>query len=507
MYDFVIFTDVTDTLMAYKPIGAYKCAYELRQAGYSCLVVDHLHTFTFDEITKILDLSIGSNTLAVGFSTTFLQTIKEKQSDGATVYDPMMNVDCHFFPQGKDFEIKVVAYIKSKNSSCKIVLGGVRAHANLKNKLVDYCIIGYSEISIVNLANHLSTSKPLNNSYKNLWGSVIIDDKLALTYDFKNTKFEWQDTDIINSKVLPLEISRGCIFKCKFCSYPLIGKKNLEYVRNIETLRDEMQTNYDRYGINIYYILDDTFNDNDLKLDALLEAVNQLTFKPIFWAYTRLDLLTTKNHVDKLYQIGLRGMYFGIESLNPKTAKIIGKGFDRTKQIETIRYIREKYNNDIIMHGSFIVGLPEESIESVNDTFNRLVSKDIPLHSFRFAGLWLDRDNRVNWISEFSKNYFDYGYSVLSSENDDVYGMKWTNKYMDRDKAIELANNFNQEAYITDHYQLPGQIVWALFNYGYSIEYLFNLKYKDINWNKIETEDKPNFMQNYKKQLIEKLTK
>lgn len=505
MYNFILFTDVTDTLMAYKPIGAYKCAYQLREQGYSCLVVDHLHSFTLDEFSKILDLAMGKDTYAVGFSSTFFQTVNEKRPDGLTVYDPMVSVDDHFFPQGKVFEDTAINLIKQKNNNCKIVLGGVRAHANVQNKHIDYSIIGFAEISILNLANHLIKQTPLTNSTKNLWGVTVIDDKFASSYDFKNSKFRWEDTDIVNAKVLPLEISRGCIFKCKFCSYPMIGKKNLDFVRDIEILRDEMQSNYDRFGISIYYIIDDTFNDNDSKLDTILAAVNQLTFKPKFWAYTRLDLLTTRKHVDKLYKIGLCGMYFGIESLNPSTAKAIGKGFDRTKQIETIRHIRKKYKNEIIMHGSFIVGLPNESIESVTDTFNKLLSEEIPLHTFRFAGLWLDRDTKVNWISEFSKNYTDYGYQVDPSKSDDIYGMKWANKYMNRATAIELADKFNRQVYTTNRYHVPGQLVWALFNYGYSFDFLSNLKYKDIDWHIIESHDKPKFMREYKSQLIEKL--
>ena len=507
MYNFILFTDVTDTLMAYRSIGAYKCAYMLREQGYSCLVVDHLHTFSLDELSQLLDLTMDGNTYAVGFSSTFFNTVKERNADGAVVYDPMMSVDDYFFPQGKEFESEAVKIIKQKNKNCKIILGGVRAHANVKNKNVDYSVIGFSEVSIVNLANHLIKGQELTNSVKNLWGVTVIDDKFASSYDFKNSKFRWEDTDIVNAKVLPLEISRGCIFRCKFCSYPMIGKKNLDFIRDVEILRQEMQYNYDQFGIEIYYIIDDTFNDNDYKLDAMLEAVRQLNFKPKFWAYTRLDLLTTRQHVDKLYQIGLCGMYFGIESLNPTTAKTIGKGYDRAKQIETIKHIRSEYNNKIIMHGSFIVGLPHESIDSVTDTFNKLMNEEIPLHTFRFAGLWLDRDTRVNWISELSKNFNTYGYSVLPPEDDDIYGMKWTNDHMDRSTAIELANEFNRKAYQTERYHVPGQLVWALFNYGYSFDFLSNLKYKNIDWNKLETRDKPAFMQEYKEKLINKLIK
>jgi hypothetical protein len=94
------------------------------------------------------------------------------------------------------------------------------------------------------------------------------------------------------------------------------GKKNLDFVKDVELLRKELQDTYDKFGVSTYSIVDDTFNDNEYKLDLILEAVKQLTFKPIFWAYTRLDLLETKKQIEKLYEIGVRGYYFGIETLN-----------------------------------------------------------------------------------------------------------------------------------------------------------------------------------------------
>jgi hypothetical protein len=93
MYDAVIFTDVTDTVTIYKAIGAYKIANTLRQQGYSCLVVDHLHAFTLDEIKKVIDNSVSINTLFVGFSTTFFNsTLNSVNSDGSLTYSSILSV-------------------------------------------------------------------------------------------------------------------------------------------------------------------------------------------------------------------------------------------------------------------------------------------------------------------------------------------------------------------------------------------------------------------------------
>jgi len=505
MYDFIFFTDVTDTLLIYKPIGAYKCANVLRQQGYKVLVVDHLHTFSEKELCRLMDMTVSPKTKAVGFSSTFLRRIQNMDPDKPTEFEFMSDVNEHYMPRGPEFEENVIVYLKQINSKCKVILGGVLGHPNIKNRTLDYCVLGYGETSIINLANHLAKDEPLQNAFTNQHGVVILDNKKAEGYDFQNSTFRWEDSDVLNHRILPLEVSRGCIFKCSFCSYPMIGKKKNDYIRPADNLAREMQDNYDRFKVRHYYILDDTFNDNEIKIDTMLAAIGQLTFQPIFWAYTRLDLLTTRGHVDKLYAMGQRGMYFGIESLNPQTTKAIKKGHNRDLQVEQIRYIRKRYGDEINMNGSFIAGLPYESVASITDTFTRLHSGDIPLHSYRFGGLALKRADQATWSSELAREYWKFGYEVEPAKNDDLLGMKWKNEHMDRQKAFDIGNAFTFQAQQNPDYHLSDQTGLALVNYGYEMEDLRKVKYHQIDWADLERNKKVEFVDTYKKKLFDYL--
>lgn len=499
-YNFVFFTDVTDTTVIYKAIGAYKCAHVLRSLGYTCLVVDYLHTFSMQEFDQLVTNAIDESTYAVGFSTTFmLSTYNATRTGNGIFYSELP--DCALFPQGAEFEKTAISKIKSLNANCKIILGGTKVHANISNKLVDYAFIGFAEAAIINFTNHITQRLPLVDSYKNIWGITVVDNKEALGYDFQSSTMQWQDTDVVNARVLPIEIARGCIFKCKFCSYQMNGKQNLDFIRGAELIRIELQHNYDRFGIKNYYIIDDTFNDSDFKLDAMLLAVKKLSFQPYFWAYTRLDLIARDlDSFKKLYDIGLRGYYFGIETMHEKTGRIIGKGYSRQKQIEAVQHIRTHYP-DVLLHGSFIIGLPGEPESSWNETFNSIMNQQIPLHSFNFKGLRLFKNNRVAWNSELSRDYKKFGYQEITDSDSERIDFNWSNGITTRDQAEQIATEFNQLGFQSDCYQLPSQMVWGLLNYFHDYDAVSQIKYHAVDWPNIESQ-KELFTTVYKKQLL-----
>lgn len=498
MYQFVFFTDLVDTIYVAKTIGAYKCAHSLRKQGYSALVVDHLHAWTLEELQSLLHKVISPETLAIGFSTTFFRnTNVAPNQDGSVTYTAIQ--DSTVFPQGLDFEQEFINLVRKINPNCKVFVGGATVTQHYQNRNIDYAFVGYSEVSIVNLANHLSQGAPLTKSTRNIWGVTIIDDREAKEYNFKQGDFKWLPSDVVNARSLPIEIARGCIFKCKFCAFSMNGKQNLDFIKDVELIRQELQDTYDQYGIDTYSIIDDTFNDNEYKLDLILAAVNQLSFQPKFWAYTRLDLMHTKQHADKLYAIGVRGFYFGIETLNKVTGKIIGKGHSPDAQIKTIQELRAKFGNTVALHGSFIIGLPEESIDSVTATFNQLMDETIPLHSFDFKTLFIDNANMVNWSSDISKNYTKYGYTNIGNAND--RSIHWANSLMTQDQALEVEREFRALSQNSDRFHFPGQPIWSLINYRYTLEELMSMLHKDAPWHDF-SQHKIKFIQDYKQQLI-----
>ena len=506
-YNAIIFTDSTDTVLVQKPLGAFKLAHELRKAGYSCLVVDHFHTWTQNEIFQLLEQTMDHSTFFVGVSTTFLMNTDVVQT-GHVSYSHF-NANLSFCPQGKTFENSFVEKIKLLNPKCKIVAGGHRTKENCNNKNIDIIVKGYAEKSIVTLIKNLQDEVPLENSVKNIWGINTIQPPINdEQYDFAHGGMHWEYTDVVNSRILPIESARGCIFNCKFCSFPMRGKKTLEYVLNSELMYREFQDNFDLYGITDYWLMDDTFNDSDEKLDSILSVVKRLSFQPHFWAYARLDLMAVKPHrMKKMFDIGVRSVFLGIETLDKKAGEIVGKGFDPEKKIKTIQDIRKTYGNDFLMHGSFIVGLPGESLEQVTNTYEMIADQRIPLHSANFKPLRIARDASAIWYSsEFDRNWKEYGYeideTIATSSSEDI---NWKNQHMNQATAIKSAQKFNESLLNNNNLYLGGHTSWTLMNYPeFSYDRVKNLKFTDIDWHEV-TQSKIKFVDIYKQKLFNSL--
>jgi len=445
-YDIVLLTDGPGALGArfIKPTGAYAIASTLRDQGYSVFVLNRLADFYYDgSLFYILDALIGPNTFMVGFSGTLFSRHKSKlkRKDGETniAYKVRMKFshECTTWPLEDDEMEDIFDFLQGYDHKITTVYGGVNDYSRLpdvKNK-IDYFVVGLGEYQVLELVDHIKTGKrlPFNALYNS--PKVLDYDRDGIKYNFRNTPLKYEKHDIIlPNEPLNIEMARGCIFKCKFCDYHLIGKKKGDesYLKAKETIKAELKRNYDLFGTTKYIVVDDTFNESTEKIRAVVEAKEELGIELSVYTFIRLDLVARyPEQIDLLKRLGVQSMFLGIESLNWESAKAIGKGIHPDKIKETLYKIKDAYGWDNVrLHGSFIVGLPNDSYETLEEWVPWVRDPSTPLDTYYFGGL------SIIGNSELCRNPEKYGYTV------DERGA-WTNEFWGIEEAHQYALSLN----------------------------------------------------------------
>jgi tRNA A37 methylthiotransferase MiaB len=419
--DVLIFTGVSFLEFA-RPAGAYRIATELRQSGYTVQVVDtfpFMAEENFAGLQKVISKFVGLSTLWVGFSSTFFL---RRDALRVVKNDSKSDLDSKGVLLSAAQSNLLRQQIKALSPRSKVVVGGAKAFQRGFGEFADVYIEGYADTSVIKFTDYLKGKNPFFQFEHDVSGSMIIaKDPKAASFDFVNSKIEWHPSDHVATKeALSIEVSRGCIFSCSFCSYPLNGKNKIDYLKESSVLLDELVKNYETYGTTTYIYSDDTHNDSVEKLESLYNNVySKLPFKISFVTYLRLDLLVAKPQmVALLKESGLIGCFFGIESLNYESAKAIGKGLRPEKALDMLLHLREIWGNHVTTSAGFIVGLPNESEQSARKWLDSVIAKDFPIDTSHIYPLIMSKPIHAatkSWKSDFESNPERAGYSFGSA--------------------------------------------------------------------------------------------
>lgn len=383
MFKSIIFTDMAGYYGFGRAAGAYRIASEFRRHGEAVKVIDCFCSLTLDQIKTIILNHKSNNTEWIGFSTTFMVNLesnsmlddaKTKGKNFAVEKNADSYTGLHF-----DDERNLFSWIKSQG--LKVVLGGWRSRTN---------------------------PYATDNDIELITGPC--EDKYFSDFDFTKSKILYDSTDYIQEgEDLPIEIARGCIFKCKFCFFPLLGKKLWEFVKSPDVIRDEMIQNYNKFGTTGYMISDDTYNDSVEKVETLHKMYKSLPFDLTFSTYARLDLMIAHPHtMDILYDSGMRSVFFGIESFNQEAGKFVGKGMDPDKVKKGLLEFRRKYP-DVLVYASMIAGLPNETIDELNES-HRFLTQDAKVSNVMFHKLAITPGTDLHTNAE------KYGYTLNNND-------------------------------------------------------------------------------------------
>lgn len=465
-------------------MGAYVLASQLRKAGYEVVVIDYFtqNTNFFEYIEKFLSEKL----LFVGIASTFLapsKSINQKNSNRTSGLNHFYSGEL-WLDNGDSllaWSERLKQKMQKKSPDSKLIIGGTKAQFAIWRKqyysYFDYVCLGSADQAIVNFAESLKNKSPVKT--KDVNGTLIIDNSVDIQNKLCPDTIWEKNFGVLRKESLPIEISRGCVFNCKFCHYD----KKESYKKNLEILKNELLRNYENYGTDTYHFCDDCFNDHPQKVEDTCSLFLNLPFKIEWVSYARVDVAVKfPETMRMMIESGAKGLYFGLESFNQSVAIKAGKGTPTDKVKSFLLDFHKKYSNDCLLEGSFIVGLPGETVESQKETARWIMENPV-LDFLTIGPLGI-----MPYVQSFDKILFDY---AEYSRNPEKYGFTeidynkrfWSHETFNSITADAMATQIKSEWNKIKNIQKI-KTIWLyphLKSLGYSKEQIFSLA-KDANF-------------------------
>jgi radical SAM superfamily enzyme YgiQ (UPF0313 family) len=154
--------------------------------------------------------------------------------------------------------------------------------------------------------------------------------------------------------------SRGCPFKCKFCTFNTnpFGKKREWSGRSADSLLEELR----EVKAKVVGFTDDIFTWDMNRVGELCEKLLSEGIRKTYIFNARLDMYKRPDVLRLMERAGMRIPLIGVESCHDKTLRAISKGFTVSEIREAFSVLRQF---DFFLHSCFIVGSIGETREEM----------------------------------------------------------------------------------------------------------------------------------------------
>jgi hypothetical protein len=318
------------------------------------------------------------------------------------------------------------AWLKITYPHIKTIAGGQHL---LQSRLshIDIWVDSYGEEAVLALAKSLA-----GNTLSGIrFSAEFFGDKKVIkalqsypSYNLGDYSVLMEHRDFLESwEWLTVEFSRGCKFSCAFCNFPILGVKE-DTSRSAHSFEHEMKYNYENFGIDRYYVADETFNDRVEKITKFADVVDRLESKPFFSGFIRADLLSKPNMISELARMNFGGQYYGVETFNHDSGKVVGKGLDPEKVKQLLLDSKQLFKaNNLLYRGtiSLIVGLPFDTAE--NWRLNKIwltdnwMDQGLVVFPLMIEDLQNNNIQDYTKLSKFSQNLTKYGIRSMGTKD------------------------------------------------------------------------------------------
>ena len=373
-------------------LGAHQLAWWLRTQGQDCQVIDFCQWMSSEELVKLTEMFIGANTRFMGISTVFMPE---------SVPPNILRAQQQLLQAGPQLTW---------------LIGGPRSDSQDYQSLQGLRIQGKAEDAVSELLG------------------------LKAKFDICGLEHRWHRFDCVQPReCLPIELGRGCVFRCRFCAHENLGKPRWSYQRRSELIREEIIDNYEKYGCRDLMFMDDTVNEDPQRVQWLSTLRRDTGIQDLTWVgYLRADIIDRRpEQRDQLRDSGLLSPFFGIETLNPRAAQSIGKGWSGRAARSSLPKLYEYWQKKIPLWTNWIIGLPGEQESDLRNTLAYCLDNPWGMHRFVPLSLYTQRTDSAA-RSEFADSAEQWGYSI------DSRGL-WHTETMNLGRAHELCIEFNSK--------------------------------------------------------------
>ena len=276
-------------------------------------------------------------------------------------------------------------------SICTIVKGAPFLTYNTdtiyENPFIDYVIMGEAELTLKDILDGVPNCDILGICYRENFQPVK-NDKRPFIENLDILPFPARhlvDNSIYkrpdNGKVQAvIKVARGCPFHCFFClATPVSGAK--VRTRSPENIVAELKECVEKYNIKNFLFWSDIFNFNREWTLELCQKIIESGLKITWSSNTRADTMDDEM-AKMMYKSGCRLVSIGVESGSQKMLDNIGKKITLDDIRNTVKILKK---NKIKIYNYFVIGLPWETEETVEETIKFAIELDSNFISFYTA--------------------------------------------------------------------------------------------------------------------------